>query len=773
MTCCGMEARPDEAAIRTRLERERLLAASHKTDDTCVQSDFLVPAMHCVGCIKAIETGLTRLPGVRTVRANLSTRRVSVRWCPEDNGPSDFVGALADLGFEADIFDLANLKEEGDPVGRRLLLSLAVAGFAAANIMLLSVSVWSGATAETADLFHLISGVIAVPAVLYAGRPFFASALSALQAARLNMDVPISLAVLLALGISIAESMSGGKAAYFDAAVTLLFFLLIGRYLDHMMRQRARGAVTRLSRMIPSGATLVLPDGTLSYRPLGDIGPGDEIVVAAGERVPLDGKVKEGTSDLDRSLVTGESEPTPARPGLDVEAGILNLSAPLRIGVTRVATESFIAEIMQMMEAAEQGKSRYVRIADRAARIYAPVVHLLAAISFVGWMIWTGGDWRTSLFVAISVLIITCPCALGLAVPIAQVVAANRLFRSGIPVKDGAALEKLKEIDTVVFDKTGTLTLGQLRVADVSGGSPRDRDIATALAGRSVHPAARAIAETGKPSAYMALTDISEEAGFGMQARHDGKIARLGRRSWVAEIAAPNELPAASSEGGSEVCFAREGGPMMRFGLADTLRSDAGETVARLAGSGLDTWILSGDTAGAVAPVAARLDIAKWRAGLTPQDKISCIESLQEEGRKVLFVGDGLNDAPALAAAHVSIAPASGSDIGRLSADLVLTGKTLGALDTAVRVARQTGRIVRQNLGLAVAYNCIAIPIAVSGHASPLVAAIAMSASSILVVANSFRLNLDRGGASAAARRPVVPAAPRPSGLRQKQAGTA
>ncbi|MEM1049885.1 MAG: heavy metal translocating P-type ATPase [Pseudomonadota bacterium] len=773
MTCCGTQAQPDNASIRSRLERERLLAASHGADETTVQSDFLVPAMHCVGCIRAIETGLARLPGVINVRANLSTRRVSVRWRPEDNGPSDFVGALADLGFEADLFDLANLKDEGDPVGRRLLLSLAVAGFAAANIMLLSVSVWSGATAETADLFHLISGVIAVPAVLYAGRPFFASALSALRAARLNMDVPISLAVLLALGISIAESLTGGKAAYFDAAVTLLFFLLIGRYLDHMMRQRARGAVTRLSRMIPSGATLVLPDGTLSYRPLGDIQPGNEIVVAAGERVPLDGRVKKGKSDLDRSLVTGESEPTLAGPGLDVEAGILNLTAPLRIGVTRVAKESFIAEIMQMMEAAEQSKSRYVRIADRVARIYAPVVHLLAAISFIGWMIGTGGDWRTSLFVAISVLIITCPCALALAVPIAQVVAANRLFRAGIPVKDGAALEKLKEIDTVVFDKTGTLTLGQLRVAAVSGGSPRDRDIAMALAGGSVHPAARAIADTGKVPAAMKLVDISEQAGFGMQARHEGKIARLGRRSWVAEIAATGETSAAPGDDGSEVCFAREGGPIMRFALADTLRSDAGETVARLAGGGLDTWILSGDTAGAVAPVAARLDIAKWRAGLTPHEKIACIEALQEEGHKVLFVGDGLNDAPALAAAHVSIAPASGSDIGRLSADLVLTGKTLGALDTAVRVAHQTGRIVRQNLGLAVVYNCIAIPIAVSGHASPLVAAIAMSASSILVVANSFRLNLGPDRSPLPDMRPALPANAPSGGLRREQAGVA
>jgi Cu2+-exporting ATPase len=725
--------------LKQQLDHDRLLAASYQLRDGTWQTDFVVPEMHCVACIKKIERGIADLPGVTHVRANLSTRRVCVKWDADKGGDSDFIDGFAKLGFAATLFDMEDLGSAAKDTGRRLLLSLAVAGFAAANIMLLSVSVWSGADAETAQLFQLISGLIAVPACLFAGRPFFGSALSALKAGRLNMDVPISLAVLLALGMSIYESLAGQHETYFDASVTLLFFLLVGRYLDHMMRERARSAVMQLSRLVPSGATKIGADGAQIYTPVSELAEGDDILVAAGDRIPVDSLIIDGFSDLDRSLVTGESVGVGARAGMEVEAGVLNLSGPLTCRVMRPAAKSFVAEVVSMMEAAEYSKSGYVRIADRAARIYAPLVHILAALSFAGWMIATGGDWHVSIYVAIAVLIITCPCALGLAVPIAQVVAANRLFRSGIMVKDGAALEKLAEVDMAVFDKTGTLTLGEPRISSIDGGSETDHALAAMMAGMSSHPAAKAVARLKEERAGLLLSDISEVAGFGIEAKWKNRKVRLGRRDWVSDIASPSDTVEGS---GSEVCFAQAGQAQVCFHLADTLRADAVSTIGALRQMGLGLEILSGDTRAPVQEIACVLGIENARYGLKPAEKIARIEELQANGHKVLFAGDGLNDAPALAAAHVSIAPSSASDIGRASCGLVFTGRGLSAVKTSLVVARQTSKVVRQNFALAIGYNCIAVPFAIMGHVTPLIAAIAMSASSIAVVANSLRLNL-------------------------------
>ena len=740
MTCCSTSSAPSSLALKEQLGRERLLAASHTLPDGSMQTDFIVPSMHCIGCIRTIENGLAQLPGVTGARANLSTRRVTVQWQPELDQRLDLIEALAGFGFDASLFDVEEVSNTAQQSAKQLLTCLAVAGFAAANIMLLSVSVWSGADAETARLFQLISGLIAVPACLFAGRPFFVSALAALRNRRLNMDVPISLAVLMALGMSVHESLVGQHETYFDASVTLLFFLLIGRYLDHRMRERAHSAIMQLSRLVPAGAIRLGADGKQSYVALSELSAGDEILVAAGERVPVDGRVTDGFSDLDRSLVTGESASVTAAPGLEVEAGTLNLSGPLTVCVLRSADKSFVAEIMAMMEAAEHSKSGYVRIADRAAKIYAPVVHILAASSFVGWMIATGGDWHVSIYVSIAVLIITCPCALGLAVPIAQVVAANRLFRSGVMVKDGAALEKLAEADTAVFDKTGTLTLGTPHVSAIEGGGKTQRALASMLAGMSSHPAAKAVANLQENKTGLLLSDVTEHAGFGLTAIWKGGEIRLGRRDWVNQVT--TQQASTPDHDCSEVCFAVTGGELVSFRLSDTIRADAASTVKSLQKLGLGSEVLSGDADAPVREVATALGISAVRAGLRPADKVARIKELQLQGRRVLYAGDGLNDAPALGAAHVSIAPASGSDIGRAASDLVFTGKGLSSIVTALSVSRRTGKIVRQNFALAISYNCIAIPFAVLGYVTPLVAAIAMSASSVAVVANSLRLNL-------------------------------
>ncbi|HEY2875795.1 MAG TPA: heavy metal translocating P-type ATPase, partial [Reyranella sp.] len=456
MSCCvvGAELTLPEAGTSD----EEILLASRILGDGLRQTDLSVPDMSCGGCLHKIESSLSQLKSVTRARANLSTRRVSVFWRGE--APPPLIPTLRAIGYPAHLFDAA---AGDDPVLSLLIRALAVAGFAASNIMMLSVGVWSGAGDEMRDLFHWISAGIALPALAYSGQVFFRSAWRALSHGQTNMDVPISIGVLLAFGMSLYETIQHGPHAYFDAAVSLLFFLLIGRTLDHVMRNRSRQAVSGLARLAPRGALAVQDDGTRAYLPVGEIAPGMTLLLAAGERVPVDARVVKGSSDLDVSLVSGESAPRPAIAGLALQAGVLNLTGPLTIVATAAAKDSFLAEMVGMMEAAEAGRSRYRRIADRAARLYAPVVHATAFLTFVGWMT-ASGDAHRAITIAIAVLIITCPCALGLAVPMVHVVAARRLYEAGIMIKDGGALERLATVDTAVFDKTGTLTSGQPRL---------------------------------------------------------------------------------------------------------------------------------------------------------------------------------------------------------------------------------------------------------------------------------------------------------------------
>ena len=743
-SCCGGDLGVDNAmcsaGIRDFNRVEELQRAGHAEDDGTVRYVLSVPDIHCGACISAIERGLNGLEGIVSARVNLSLRRVTVILDGPDRSPDFVLARLDQLGYAAtpvDLGDLGNSDERRK--ADRLLKSLAVSGFAAGNIMLLSVSVWSGASGATRDLFHLVSGLIAIPVIAYSGQVFFASAYRALAARHLNMDVPISLAVILALAMSVYESVTGGAEAYFDAAVTLLFFLLIGRYLDQLMRDHARSAVLGLSRMTARGGSVVGAGGTLTYVPVDEIEPGMVLRVAPGERIPADGRIVKGASDLDRSLVTGESAPVSVALNTDVEAGTLNLTGPIDITVTRKADESFIAEVMQMMEAAENGRGRYVRIADRAARIYAPAVHLLALFAFLGWMIATKGDWHASLYTAISVLIITCPCALGLAVPVVHVIGAARLFRQGILMKDGSALERLAEADTAVFDKTGTLTTGTPRIAE-AGIAEADISAAKALALHSIHPASRAIAAYFGDEPAADLSEIKEVPGFGVQGVLDGTVVRLGRADWVGEIA----NTAGDAVTGSGLAFAREGGAASGFTLSEALREGTPEAVDALGEQGMGIELLSGDSVAAVREIAGRVGIEAFRAQATPAAKIARIKALQSEGHRVMMVGDGLNDAPALAAGHVSMAPASASDIGRMAADFVFTRDTMMSVPFAREISIKAGKLVRQNFGLAVLYNIIAVPLAVSGFVTPLIAALAMSGSSIVVVTNSMRLA--RGG---------------------------
>ncbi|WP_194743241.1 heavy metal translocating P-type ATPase [Thermaurantiacus tibetensis] len=708
--------------------------------------DLHVPDLRCAGCIGKVERAVAALPGVTRGRVNFSTRRLTVEWQGSQTTPEAVIDAVERAGFAARPFAPEDAAATAaDPESKRLLKAMAVAGFAMMNIMLLSVSVWSGAEAATRDLFHAISALIAIPTLAYSGQPFFRSAAAALRRGRTNMDVPISIGVLLATGMSLHETLTSGPHAWFDGVVMLLFFLLVGRFLDSMMRDRARAGVAQLMKALPRGAMVVTADGATEWRAIDELAPAMRVLVAAGERLPADGIVEDGRSAIDRSLVTGESRPEPAGPGTTVVAGTLNLEAPLVVKVTAVGERSFLGEVIRMMEAAEGGRARHVRIADRASRLYAPVVHLLAIATAAGWLI-AGAGWHMAITTAIVVLIITCPCALGLAVPAVQVRAATLLMRRGILLKDGGALERLARVDTVVFDKTGTLTLGRPEPVGTFPLAGAEAGEALALARASRHPLARALASAlarGGVAPAPSLLHIRERPGLGLEAEGPDGPVRLGRPDWVDPA-----LPVAAMRDELVLAF-RSGerpGRLLRF--ADPLRPAAREAVARLGAMGLDVRILSGDRAEAVEAAATTLGIATWAAAQTPADKLAAIRALAAAGRRVLVVGDGLNDAPALAAGHASIAPASASDVGQTAADLLFLGDGLDAVPEAIAIARAADRGALQNFALAIGYNALAVPIAIAGLATPLIAALAMSTSSLIVVGNALRLRPARGAAA-------------------------
>lgn len=703
--------------------------------DGTARLELAVHGAHCAGCIRKIEGGLEKLPGGVAARLNLSTGKLSVAWRDGALAPRRIVETLSDLGYRAAPFDPEAAAKETDLEGRFLLRCLAVAGFATANIMLLSVSVWAGHDGEmgeaTRALMHLISGMIAIPAAAFAGRPFFRSAFAALKAGRANMDVPISLAVTLALGLSVFEAMRGGEHAYFDAAVMLLFFLLIGRYLDHRLRARARAAAQDLLALQATTANRILADGVVEAIAARDINVGDRIVLSPGDRAPANGVIEEGESSLDVSLVTGESAPARAGAGDTIYAGVVNLSHRLVMRAEAKAEDSLVADLTRLIEAGEQGKSRYMRLADRAAALYVPIVHGLALAAFLGWFLLSDAGLRGALLNAVAVLIITCPCALGLAAPAVQVVATGRLFKSGVLVKSGDALERLSEVDMVVFDKTGTLTHGRLQLANADEIPPDALAGAAKLARASRHPLARAIVAAA--GAGPAAGEAHETPGLGIEGNVDGAPARLGRANWVGS---GEEADA----GTVQTWYRRSEEPQVRFVFDDGLREDAAAVIAALKARGFETMMLSGDRMAPAARMAQEAGVDDWRAELSPQDKIAVLEELSAKGVCTAMIGDGLNDAPALAAAHASLSPGTAADASQAAADFVFQGARLAPVLDAFDVAARARRRMLENFGFAALYNLVAAPLAVFGFVTPLIAAVAMSGSSIIVTLNALRL---------------------------------
>jgi Cu2+-exporting ATPase len=698
--------------------------------------DLAVEGVSCAGCMRKIENGLRQIPGITDARLNFTNRRLAVEWVADVLEAGEIIHALNRIGYRAHPFEPQRVENDETQQARRLMKCLAVAGFAAMNIMLLSVSVWSGSgtdmTQDTRDFFHWVSALIAIPAAGYAGLPFFQSALAAVRARGLNMDVPISVGVLLALGMSIVETANHAEHAYFDSAIMLMFFLLCGRYLDQAMRRKTRAAAGNLAALKAELAHRFAADGTeIVTVPVAALKVGDRLLVRPGERVPADGTVLSGSSEVDDSLVSGETARKTVAPGAPIYCGSLCCSASFTMRVSAAGAGTVIDQVQQLLDKAVSVRSRHVRLADRAARLYAPLVHTAAALTAAAWLM-AGASVHDALVTAIAVLIITCPCALALAVPAVQVVASGALFRSGIILNAGDAVERLAQVDTVIFDKTGTLTLPEPRLANADEINPGVLKTAGQLALSSHHPLAAALAREAR--ACTPFANVAEQPGEGVRAIIDGAEARLG-----SPVFCRLPGPCASHDPGASVIAFRHGSRTALFVVRQTLRPDAASVISELQACGLDVIILSGDRPGAVAPIAATLGISEWSAGLTPIEKTRAIERLKGQGRRILMVGDGLNDAPALAGAHVSLSPISAIDLTQAQADAIFLGERLRPVLDAWLIACRAARLIKQNLAFAVVYNALAVPIAVMGHVTPLLAALAMSGSSLLVTVNALR----------------------------------
>jgi P-type Cu2+ transporter len=717
---------------------ERLDLARHiacKPDGTH-EITLAVDGLQCGACVWLIESVLAKQPGVLTGRVNMTTRRLRLAWRGTPEEANRLVGRIEALGYRLMPFDVSVLSASQNAAGRMLMRCLAIAGFAAVNVMLISVGVWAGQGRvldpmgpATMALLHWVSALIAMPAIAYAGRPFFASALAALGQRRTNMDVPISLGVLLVTTLSLVETINGGEHTYFDSAVMLLFFLLVGRVLDHRARGQARATAEQLLAMRASDVGVVQPDGTVRRRAQEQVAEGELVLVATGERIGVDGVLERGSGVLDASLVTGESLPLNAGPGSAVYAGTLNLGAPLTIRATLTGGSTLLAECVRLIEAAEARRGRFVVLADRVARRYAPAVHLCALLTFLWWFFVMGEAAGPALLTASAVLIITCPCALALAVPAVQVIATGRLFRDGMLLKSATALERLAEVDTVVLDKTGTLTEPRLALAGAP--DPADLQAAAALALSSRHPLARSLVAAA--GAVVPADGVVEHPGQGLSLVTDNGEIRLGSRTFCGVADARADGP--------EMWLSRPGVAAVRFCFDERPRADAREVIDRLRGMGLGVKLISGDRSEQVRRIAEGLGVEDWRAECTPVEKVGLVEDWGHAGRRVLMVGDGINDSPALAAAWVSASPATAADVSQTVADLVFQGVKLAPVVAALRTARRARTVMRQNLALSIGYNIIMVPLAIGGWVTPWLAAAAMSGSSLLVMANSLRLN--------------------------------
>jgi Cu2+-exporting ATPase len=716
-------------------------------DGSLCELSLLLDGMRCGACVWLLETWLQRQPGVRAAHVNLATRRARIRFDAARTNAADVLQAIARIGYRAYPYDPRRREALARSESRALLLRTTLAVLGMMQVMMFAVPAYvsaDGVDAAYQALMNWASLVLTLPVVLYSASPFFAGAIRDIRARRPGMDVPIALGIAGAFAASASATITGRGAVYFDSVTMFVALVLAARLVELRVREKAGDALEAVAREMPQTAQRLYDDAggqSVETIPAQALAPGDLVRVDAGAAVPADGMIVDGSSSVEEAVLTGESWPRAKRRGDPVWAGSVNRESPLIVRVTAAGEATTLCALARLVEQAANERPRIARLSDRVAAVFVAGLLVIAAISAAWW--WTFDPGR-ALAIALAVLVVSCPCALSLATPAALAAAAGALGRRQVLCVRPDALEALSRVTHVVLDKTGTLTSGDVRVlgiAPLAGvDAARCGALAAALEQGSAHPIARALHTHGHGTAV--ARDVIAVPGCGVEGVVDGRRYRFGRPAWVAEICTergPPELPSAPGE--SVALLASETRWLASIRLGDTMRPTARGLVAALRDMGLAVSIVSGDRAETVAHVARDVGVDEWHAGARPQDKQARIAALQARGAVVAMIGDGLNDAPGLARADVSMALGSAAALTQWTADAVVLGDDLGRVAFALAAARRTFRVIRQNLGWALVYNAVAIPLAVSGHLSPLAAAVGMSASSLVVVGNAWRLS--------------------------------
>lgn len=714
-----------------------------ETADTEREASLILEGIVCAACVWLNEHHVKQLPGVLDFRINYSTHRASLRWDTSQLKLSTVLQAVTEIGYHAHPFDPGRLESLQKKEKSAALRRIAVAGLGMMQVMMVAAAMYIGAVSDMdlqmRNFLRWISLVMTMPVVFYSARVFFQSAARDLRRGRFGMDVPVSIGIGVAFSASVWATLSGGGEVYFDSVTMFTFLLLTGRYLEMNARHKAGQVAEELVRLMPATATL-LKEGKQERVAVSQLLSGDHVLIKPGEVVPADGLVLAGSSSTNEALLTGESLPCRKLVGDKLVGGTVNIESPLTMQVSQVGDNTVLASIIRLLERAQAEKPELARLAEKVSSRFVPLILLTATVVF---LYWHQQEPSQAFWIALSVLVITCPCAFSLATPTALTAATGLLTSKGVLTTRGHALETLARIDELVLDKTGTLTIGQLAVVDFECLGELSvqacKQLAVGLEQASEHPVAKAIAQLSHEP-YV-LTQLSSESGRGVQGYWQGECYRLGTASFVAELT-HRELPVHLSNAAaySQVYLGTKGMWLAHISLADQVRAGAKEAIQALTALGIKISLLSGDNPAVVQTVAGQLAINTALGGQLPDDKLAYVKALQAQGKVVAMVGDGVNDAPVLAGATVSIAMGSGSQLAQASADMVLLSENLQQLPFAIKTSKRMQTIIKQNFAWTIAYNLLAIPLAATGLVAPWMAAIGMSASSLIVVLNSLRL---------------------------------
>ena len=697
--------------------------------------NLLVDGIACGSCVWLIENSLKSLKKIISAKLSISTNRLEVIWKGSKEYIRQITSLLINLGYQISPYDIKLLNDQEKQNERELLKAITIAGFATAQIMAFALAVWIGNYTHSMGeyiryIFHLISGIIGVPSIIYASKIFIISSYKALKACKTNIDVPISISIIATLLISIQETIRMSDYVYYDATASLTFLLLIGRYLDLKAKNKAKESIRKIMFQQPSIANIITPEGIISIAAK-SVQQNSIVLVKAGEKFPVDGIVTDGESEVDNSIISGESNPIFTQKGSFIYAGTINLNNTLKIKATNTGEHTTLSEIIKLVEIIGKNKSKFVRIADKLSQYFTPIILLLALFTFI---IWFKTGVMNATLNAVTLLIITCPCAVGLAVPMVQIVVFSKLIKEGIFIKKSDFLEKTKQIDTIVFDKTGTLTYGNPTLINFHKLSDEDKLLIVSIASKSGHILCDAIGKQQSTNQRLLDLKVLEKKGRGLYTKYKNDEFWLGNKSWCKVANSKNE------DDYLEVWFKKNNEEPKRLILKDELRKECKKIIQYLQ-KNYDLHILSGDKIYNVEKAAQQLNIKNYYGEKSYKEKYEFIKELSKKGKKVLMIGDGLNDSVALKYAFASLSPKNSIEISKYASDAIYNNNLINIL-TVLQASKLSLKLIKQNFSISIIYNSLAIPLAIMGKVNPIIAAIFMSISSITVILNSLRFKI-------------------------------